>query len=70
MARRSLTREQAIAIYLAPGLQKTIAFEHGVSQSVVANIKRGWRYGNVAREWRATAALNAMLVSLAFTGAA
>lgn len=70
MARRSLTREQAIAIYLAPGPQKIIAFNHGVSQSVVANIKRGWRYGSVAKEWRETAILNAMLATMAVTGAA
>lgn len=63
---RYLTRDQAIAIFLAPGMGKNIAADFDVSPTTVSWIKNGKRWGDVTSAWSQAAAVNASLVSAAF----
>ena len=62
------SRDKVIAIYLATGLRKNIAADHGVSLAAVCCIKNGTRHARITDRWRIAAPLNAALISLACTG--
>ena len=66
--RRQYTREEVIAVFCAPGLQKIIAYEHGMSRAEVSYIKRGERYGDWTADYRGVSMVNAILITLACTG--
>jgi hypothetical protein len=63
--RRYLTRDEIIAIYLAPGQQQNVAADFDVSCPTVTYIKRGYRHLDITAPYRLAAKMNATLVSMA-----
>jgi hypothetical protein len=62
---RYLSRDEIIAIYLAPGMKKNIAADFDVSKATVTHIKRGDRHLDITTPYRIAAKVNASLITMA-----
>lgn len=62
---RYLTRDEIIAIYLAPGPKKNVAADYDVTPATVTHIKRGDRHLDITTPYRIAAKVNATLISMA-----
>jgi hypothetical protein len=63
--RKRLTRDEIAAIFLADGMQKTIAFAFGISNPHVSRIKSHEAHPEITRPLGPAAPLNAQLITLA-----